>query len=69
MEGEDRIALGETLPMTVVAVEEVAPKRFRTHLVDDEGAQSILFLDVKLPLGDVEIRVSHLMGGRNAPVN
>ncbi len=61
---EEQIALGETLPMRVVAVEEIAPSRFKTYLLDDEGDESVVFLDVRLPLGDVELGLSHLMGGR-----
>ena len=52
--------------MSVVAVEEVAPRRYRTQLVDDEGMESLLFLDVELPLGAVEIRIVHLVGGRDS---
>ena len=57
-----KIALGETLPMDVTAVEEVAPNRFKTTLKDDEGDTSVLYLDVKLPLGKAQIKISHLGG-------
>ncbi|MDG6219908.1 MAG: hypothetical protein QCI38_00480 [Candidatus Thermoplasmatota archaeon] len=62
---KEKIALGETLPMRVVAVEEAGPSRYRTFMLDDEGNESVIYLDVKLPLGDVEVRVQHLMGGRD----
>ena len=68
MTEEKKIALGETLPMKVVAVEQLAPSRYKTFLVDDEGDQSVIFLDVELPIGDVEVRVSHIAGGRRIEI-
>ena len=56
-----RLAVGETLRLQVV---EVAPVeghgKFRTVLRDEEGLESVLVLDVELPLGMAEIRVMHL---------
>jgi hypothetical protein len=56
-----RLAVGETLRLRVI---EVAPVeghgKFRTVLRDEEGLESVLILDVELPLGMAEIRVMHL---------
>jgi hypothetical protein len=56
-----RLAVGETLRLRVI---EVTPMeghgKFRTVLQDEEGLESVLVLDVELPLGMAEIRVMHL---------
>jgi len=56
-----RLAVGETLRLQVI---EVAPVeghgKFRTVLRDEEGLESVLILDVELPLGMAELRVMHL---------
>jgi len=54
-----RIALGETLPMDVIAVEPVGINRFRTTLKDDEGDVSTIYLDIELPIGRAELKIFH----------
>jgi hypothetical protein len=55
------LAVGETLRLRVVEVAPVEGQgKFRTVLQDEDGQQSILLLDVELPLGMAEVRVMHL---------
>ena len=56
-----RIAVGETLRLRVVEVAPVEGQgKFRTLLRDEDGTESIVFLDVELPLGMAELRIMHL---------
>jgi hypothetical protein len=56
-----RIAVGETLRLRVIDVKpEPGKSKFRTVLLDEDGLESVLFLDVELPLGMTEVRVMHL---------
>lgn len=56
-----RLAVGETLRLQVVEVSPVEGHgKFRTVLRDEEGLESMLVLDVELPVGMAEIRVMHL---------
>jgi len=56
-----RIAVGETLRMRVVEVTPVEGKgKFRTLFRDEDGMESVLFLDVELPTGMAELKVIHL---------
>ena len=59
-----RIAVGETLRLRVVEVTQVegGPK-YRTVLRDEDGAESVLLLDVCLPLGMAEVSVLYLGEG------
>jgi len=56
-----RLAVGETLRLRVV---EVAPveghAKFRTVLRDEDAQESVILLDVELPLGMAEVKVMHL---------
>lgn len=56
-----RLAVGETLRLRVTEVAPVEGRgKFRTVLLDEEGLESVLVLDVGLPLGMAELRVMHL---------
>ena len=56
-----RLAVGETLRLRVVEVSPVdGHGKFRTVLKDEEGLESVLILDVELPIGMAELRVMHL---------
>ena len=56
-----RLAVGETLRLRVVEVAPIEGQgKFRTVLKDEDGQESVLILDVELPLGMAEIRVMHL---------
>jgi hypothetical protein len=56
-----RLAVGETLRLRVTGVAPVEGHgKFRTTFSDEEGLESVLILDVELPLGMAELRVMHL---------
>lgn len=59
-----RIAVGETLRLRVVEVTQLegAPK-YRTVLRDEDGTESSLVLDVRLPLGMAEVSVLYIGEG------
>ena len=56
-----RIAVGETLRLRVIEVKpEPGKSKFRTVFLDEDGLESVIFLDVELPLGMTEVKVMHL---------
>lgn len=56
-----RIAVGETLRLRVIDVKpEPGKSKFRTVLLDEDGLESVIYLDVELPLGMTEVKVMYL---------
>ncbi|MGQ9582038.1 MAG: hypothetical protein ACUVV6_00800 [Thermoplasmatota archaeon] len=56
-----RVAVGETLRLRIVDVARVeGTPKYRTVLRDEDGAESVLLLDVSLPMGMAEVSVLYL---------
>ncbi|MEE9150226.1 MAG: hypothetical protein V3U20_00125 [Thermoplasmata archaeon] len=55
-----KIALGETLPIEITEVIEVKGKnKFKIIFHDDDGFEGSLYLDVRLPQGEAELKIVH----------
>jgi hypothetical protein len=62
-----KIALGETLPVKIINVEEVKPDKFKIKIQDDEGYVGVVYLDVEMPLGTAELKLIHIGEDREKP--
>ncbi len=62
-----KIALGETLPVEIIKVEEVKPDKFKVTIQDDEGYVGVVYLDVEMPLGTAELKIIHLGDDKEKP--
>jgi len=56
---EMRKALGETMPVEIVAVEKTKSGKYKVKVVDDEGDAGVLYLDVPIPKGTAELTIVH----------
>ena len=55
-----KIALGETLPIEITEVIEVEGKdKFKIIFHDDDGFEGSVYLDVRLPQGEAELKIVH----------
>ena len=55
-----KIALGETLPITIIEVVKIkGTDKFKITFRDDDGYEGLVYLDVELPLGEAELKIAH----------
>lgn len=55
-----KIALGETLPITIIDVVKVeGTDKFKITFRDDDGYEGLVYLDVELPMGEAELKLAH----------
>ena len=55
-----KIALGETLPINIIEVQELEEKnKFKVIFRDDDGFEGLIYLDVEIPNGKAELKIVH----------